>query len=63
MRLKNYTKYHVFPLELSFQKICSCQVIRKLLNYGPLMGGGGGRGGGVQGIEDGCEQVSWKTVL
>ena len=47
MRLKNYTKYHVFPLELSFQKICSCQVIRKLLNYGPLMGGGGGRGGGA----------------
>ena len=55
-------KYHVFPLELSFQKMYSCQVIRKLLDYGPwwmseevkvLMGGGGG-GGGRGGIEDGC---------
>ena len=47
-------KYHVFPLELSFQKMYSCQVIRRLLDYGPwwmseevkvLMGGGGGGGG------------------
>ena len=66
-RLKN-AKYHVFPLELSFQKMYSCQVIRKLLDYGPLWmseevnvlkGGGGERGG----IEDGCELLSWKTVL
>lgn len=28
-------KYHVFPLELSFQKMYSCQVIRMLLDYGP----------------------------
>lgn len=33
-RLKN-AKYHVFPLELSFQKMYSCQVIRMLLDYGP----------------------------